>query len=224
MADAKSLKGGILLQTPLRAANGNVYAVAQGPLSIGAAGAHPTVARIPGGAFIEKEVPVSFVKGQHLHYLLGNQDFSTANRIAETINLTFAPDTAIALNASRIKVKIPYSFMNNPVEFVSIIDNLQLNVSTKARVVINERTGTVVFGGDVKISPVAIAHNSVTIQVGNRLNQTGTAERIVGVDSGSTVQELIQTLNLMGVGAADLIIILQEIKNAGALQADLEIM
>lgn len=235
MGDAKSLQGGILLQAPLRGADGNVYAVGQGALSIGGISAggvgggggaqnHATVARIPGGAIVEAEVPTNFTRKNQLEYILKNKDFTTANRIAEIINQNFGVNTSRAINAGRVQISIPYSFQENPVEFVSLTDNLKVLVDQKARVVINERTGTVVFGGNVKISPIAIAHNSLMIQVGNKLNRSGQTENIVEMGNSSTVQELIQTLNLMGLTTSDLIAILQEIKNSGSLQADLEIM
>jgi flagellar P-ring protein precursor FlgI len=234
MGEAKSLQGGILLQTPLRAADGKVYAVAQGSLSIGGiagggmgnnnAGNHPTVAKIPGGAIVENEVATSFMKNSQISWLLKNRDFTTANRIAEIINQKFGDECAKALDAAKISVHVPYSFQDNPVEFVSLVGNLQVLVDQKARVVINERTGTVVFGGNVLISPIAVAHGSLIIQVGNKLNQTGQNEQIVEVNQGSTVQQLVQTLNLMGIKTNQLIAILQEIKNTGALQADLELM
>jgi flagellar P-ring protein FlgI len=225
MGDASSIQGGILIQTPLRGADQRVYAVAQGALSIGGNSKnHKTVAKIPRGAIVEKEVPMQFVEDQTLYYLLNNKDFTTANRVAELVNQTYGEEMAQAINAGKVRIHIPYSFQNNAVEFVSQVDNLKVVVDQKARVVINERTGTVVFGGEVKISAVAIAHNSMMIQVGNQLNTTGSDERIVQVNQGSTVRDLINTLNLMGVETRDLIAIIQEIKNAGALQADLNIL
>lgn len=225
MGDASSLKGGILLQGPLKAANGEIYAVAQGPLSLGGgAGTHPTVATIPGGAIVEKEVPTQFVQNQVLYYLLNNKDFTTALRVSEIINLTYGDSTSKAISAGKIKVNIPYSFQTNPVEFVSLIDHMKVQVDQVAKVVINERTGTVVLGGNVTISPVAIAHKSIIIQVGNKLNKSGADEKIVEVNQGSSVSELVNTLNLMGIKTSDLIAIIQEIKNAGALQAALEVI
>jgi len=229
MGDASSLKGGVLLQTPLKGADGVVYAVAQGPLSIGggelqAASNHRTVAKIPRGAIVENELPMKFVENQHVHYILNNKDFTTAHRIADLVNETWGLGSAKALNSAKVRIKIPYSYQNSPVEFVSQVDNLKVIVDQKARVVINERTGTVVFGGNVKISPVAIAHKQLIINVGNKLNKTGTPETLMSVDNGGTVEDLVNTLNLMGVGTRDLIAIIQEIKNSGALQAELEIL
>ncbi|PCJ19853.1 MAG: flagellar biosynthesis protein FlgA [Candidatus Cloacimonadota bacterium] len=225
MGDASSLAGGILLQAPLKAANGQIYAVAQGSLSLGGGGgAHPTVATIPNGAIVEKEVATQFVQNQVLYYLLKNKDFTTALRVSDIINMTYGENTAKAISAGKIKVNIPYSFQNNPVEFVSLIDHMKVQVDQVAKVIINERTGTVVLGGNVIISPVAIAHKSIIIQVGNQLNKTGTKENLVEVNQGSSITELVNTLNLMGIETQDLIAILQEIKNAGALQASLEII
>lgn len=229
MGDAKSLRGGILLQTPLRGANGTTYAVAQGALSLGGniqqgMPNHQTVARIPGGAVVEAEVPMDFIKNQNVYLALNNPDFTTANRVAEAVNQTFGLGTSIAQNSAKVKIKIPYSFQNNPVEFISRLNSLQVVVDQKAKVVINERTGTVVLGGNVKISPVAIAHGTMIIEVGNKLNRSGSDERVVEVDKGGTVSELVNTLNLMGVNTPSLIAILQEIKKSGALQASLEVL
>ncbi|MCJ8344102.1 flagellar basal body P-ring protein FlgI [bacterium] len=225
MGDASSLKGGILLQAPLKAANGQIYAVAQGPLSLGGGNSsHQTVASIPGGAIVEKEVATQFVQNQALYYLLNNKDFTTALRVSDIINMTYGENTAKALTAGKIKVNIPYSFQSNPVEFVSLIDHMKVQVDQVAKVVINERTGTVVLGGNVIISPVAIAHESIIIQIGNQLNSTGQDEPLVEINQGSSVSELVNTLNLMGISTADLIAIIQEIKNAGALQANLEVL
>ncbi|MBT3784136.1 flagellar basal body P-ring protein FlgI, partial [bacterium] len=226
MGDAGSLKGGVLIQTPLRGADGRIYAVAQGALSVGGstAGNHLNVAKIPRGATVEREVPMNFVNNHTIYYLLRNKDFTTANRMADAINETFGPGAARAQDAGKIEVHIPYSFQDNPVEFISQIDHISILVDQEARVVINERTGTVVFGGTVKISPVAISHKSMAIKVGNELNPINEESHVVNLDKGSTVEELIKTLNLMGVKTEDLIAIIQEIRNAGALQANLEIM
>ena len=164
-------------------------------------------------------------KNQTMAYLLQNKDFTTANRIADSINENFGPGTAIALNAARVEIKLPYSFQRNPIEFISQLDNMNVMVDQIARVIINERTGTVVMGGSVKISPIAIAHKDYTIQISSDPNTANPAEvRNVQINEAGTVGELIKTLNLMGVKAVDLIAILQEIKNAGALQASLEIL
>ena len=227
MGDAQSLEGGILIQTPLRGADGKIYAVAQGALSIGGRGAgnHKYVAKVPRGAIVEREVPMDFIKNQTMAYLLRNKDFTTANRIADSINENFGPGTALALNAARVEIKLPFSFQSNPIEFISQLDNMNIMVDQIARVIINERTGTVVMGGSVKISPIAIAHKDYTIQISSEPNTTNPAEvRNVQINETGTVGELIKTLNLMGVKAIDLIAILQEIKNAGALQASLEIL
>jgi len=230
MGDASSLQGGILVQTPLKGADGLVYAVAQGALSIGGKDPgpgqenHKSVAKIPGGGIVERELPMQFTNGDTLFYLLQNPDFTTANRIADSINQNYGVGTAIAMNSAKIKVKIPYSFQSNPVEYVSLLGGMEVMVDQKARVIINERTGTVVLGGNVKIAPLAIAHGTMMIQVGNPLNRTGTPERVVNMDQASTVQDLVNTLNLMGINTSQLIAIIQEIKNSGALQASLEIL
>ncbi len=233
MGDAGSLQGGILLQTPLKGADGEIYAVAQGALSVGGmaggqaargGGGHQTVARIPNGAIVETALDMPFLKERTLTYILSNGDFATANRVADSVNSRFGNTAALAQDARRIKIQVPYSFQGNPVEFITQLEAMPIMVDQTAKVVINERTGTVVLGGEVKVAPIAVAHRSVMIQIGNPLNKTGSPENIVSVDNGSTVAELVNTLNMMGLKTSDLIAIMQEIANAGALQAHLEVI
>ncbi len=232
VGDAGSLQGGVLLQTPLMGADGQVYAVAQGAVSVGGMaqgggrgqGGHQTVGRIPNGAIVELALPMPFMKDRQIQYVLLNGDFATANQLAESINLRYNQILAQATDSRRVNIRVPYSFQNNPVDFISQLEGMEITVDQMAKVVVNERTGTVILGGEVKVSPIAIAHKSMMIQVGNQLNQTGAPESMVEMKNGSTVSELVNTLNLMGIKTSDLIAILQEIKNSGALQAHLEVI
>ncbi len=257
IGDAKSLQGGILLQTPLKGADGNVYVVAQGPVSVGGfafqtggggAGAQknfPTVGRVVGGGIVENNVKTDFVEGGKIKLLLKNPDFTTASKIARVINEKFNSILADAINPGEVDVNIPLKYKRSPVEFVSILENLKVEPQIKAKVVVNERTGTIVIGEDVKISKVAIAHGniSVAIQETPQVSQPpplsgGTTQTVtqgsvnvaekkahfVMLPGEATVKELVDALNEIGATPQDIISILQAIKEAGALHADLEVM
>ncbi len=255
MDDARSLQGGTLLMTPLRGADGDVYAVAQGPLSIGgfaASGAaanvqknHPTVGSIAGGGIVEKEPPGLGACKANLHLLVRDPDFNTARLIAKGINERF-PATSIALDAGTVQVAIPSIYCLNPMSFVGEIGLLTVTPDAPARVVINERTGTVVAGENVKISTTAVAHGNLVIvtvetpevsqpgefsrggttQVVPR-TQIGVTEektRLIVVPKALTVAELARALNSLGVTPRDLISIFQALKQAGTLHAELIVM
>lgn len=252
IGDARSLQGGYLLQTPLQAANGQIYAVAQGQLSIGGIAArggssrsqnHPTVAMIPNGAIVEQEIPHSHSSGDEIELVLMEPDFSTAARLVETINQAFEQDLAWARDQSTVIVKIPGEYADNSVGMIARLEELPIRPDTKARVVINERTGTVVMGADVRIATVAVSHNNnLSVRVGTYWSQmpeylgdpaagvnfnTGanTAEGSMVLVSGNTnVEDLVNALNAIGASAQDIIAILQAIKAAGALYGDLIIM
>jgi flagellar P-ring protein precursor FlgI len=253
--DATSLQGGTLLMTPLQAPDGQVYAVAQGPITLGGfsaggAGAsvtknHPTVGFISGGALVEREVPNHFAEQQQLVFVLRTPDFSTAMRAAQTINGALGGSYAQAADAATIRMDVPPQHMSRLVEVISHMENLQIQPDVVAKVVINERTGTVVMGENVRISPVAIAHGGLTVQIseepkvsqplplsaGRTVVTPGTevqAQEKKGslaiVGSGVSISEVVKGLNAIGVTPRDLITILQVIKAAGALQAELEIV
>ncbi len=259
IGDATSLANGVLLQTPLQGADGEVYAVAQGPLSTGLGvggrmrrGAPLTVARIPEGAIVEKEVPSTMVEGHKISIILKQPDFTTASRIVEQINSKLAHPYAKAEDAGIIKVNIPGEFKDRIVEFVSLIENISVEPDSRAKVVINERTGTIVAGQDVRISTVAVSHGNISVQIiaqrqitksegssgqifGTRQGNTSTETRTeVTSGEGSTelkiiregvsVYDVVKALNALGVAPKDLIAILQAIKEAGALYADLELI
>jgi len=254
IGDASSLLGGVLLQTPLRGIDCKIYALAQGSLAVGgfsaggeaatAAKNIATVARIPGGAIVERGIPFDFSKQEEITLNLATFDFSTTNQILNRINSSFNAPLASAPNISTVKVKIPERFKNNLIPFLATLENLEINPDTPAKVVVDEKTGTVVLGEHVTISPVAISHGNLHIVV-QELPQVSQPESFsqgettvvprtqLGVKEekknlvllkGATIQELVKGLNAMGATPRDLISILRTLKAAGALQAKLEII
>jgi len=181
MGDAQSLQGGTLLLTPLRGVDRKVYALAQGPLAVGgytaggAAGGgatknHPTVARIARGATVEREIPVTLQGREFLTLLLNNPDFTTAIRVRNSINEKFGQILASTADSGTIQIQVPHNFRNNIVQMIAAIENLQVVPDTKAKVVVNEKTGTVVIGENVRISTVAVAHGNLSIQIKESVN------------------------------------------------------
>lgn len=257
IGDANSLSGGLLLQTPLQAGDGGVYAVAQGQILTGLNAGRRiqdkgllNVARIPNGALIEKEVPSVIVKNSAISIILNRPDFSTAQQTIEVINKEFNSSIAAATDAGTIRVAIPSDYQGNVVGLISQIEGLSVSPDMAARVIINERTGTIVAGKDVRISTVAITHGNISVQVQSKKELTestvlaktyppkgeltsnsdtvniageGTTKMVV-LDEGANLNELVKSLNLLGVSPKDLIAILQAIKEAGALQAELEVI
>jgi len=256
IGDAKSLQGGTLLLTPLKGPDGRVYALAQGPVSIGGFSAggeaatvqknHPTAGKIPEGAIIEKEPPFVLGSGDSIRLFLHRADFSTAYNVAERINEALQGRYADPVDPSSVKVTVPEEYRNNLVGLITKIEELDVKVDSIARVIINERTGTVIIGENVKIAPVAIAHGSLAIQIKEtpEVSQplpfapeqaaTTTVPRtevsakeqkayLVPV-SGVTLGDVVRALNALGVTPRDLISILQALKAAGALRAELEII
>ncbi len=277
IGDAKSLQGGTLLLTPLLGVDRQVYALAQGPILLGGfsvSGAtgtgvqknHPTVATIPKGAIIEREVPFSINGKKELILHLINPDFTTIEKIKEVINRTFGESLARSIDSGSLSITVPESFQNRVSEWIASIERLEVVPDGVSKVVVNERTGTVVMGEHVRISTVAIAHGGLSIQVKERLSVSQPAPFAPGSEKGQTtvvppesgtvvtpggatvvtpetrvsakeeggslvlleggvsLGELIKALNAIGVTPRDLISILQAIKAAGALQADLEII
>lgn len=248
LGDATSLQGGILLVSSLHGLDGQVYAVAQGQVAISGfraqgAGASvsrgvPTLGRIAEGAIVEREVPFAFNSMNSLKLALRNPDFTTARRVAEAINRV-SPNTAEMLDASTVQVRAGSDGM---AQLISRIENLEISVDQPARIVIDESSGTVVMGQDMQISPVAIAQGALTITVTensivsqpNPLSggQTqvvpatqitvddGQGKKVAALDTGNSLRSLVRGLNGLGVSPRDLITILQSIKTAGALQAD----
>ncbi len=225
LGDAKSLKGGTLLITPLKGINGKIYAIAQGAVTVGAGDdGHLQVVRISNGATVEKEIPFKLDGKRKLVLSLFRPDFTTARRIADTINASLGTGIAETIDSSAIKLKIPDNMWKTGVaEFISDIETLSVVPDTKARVVINEKTGTVVIGEDVTISPVAIAHGNLSVIV-NKGEENEGIGKTMQLPGSSTIGELVNGLNSIGASSNDLISILQSIKAAGALQAELEII
>lgn len=262
MANAKSLQGGTLLLTPLKAANQQVFAVAQGPVSIGGflggtggqGGAtvsknHQVAGLVPSGAIIEKELLVDIESWESVSVLLRQPDFTTAIRTAEAIDGVFGKGSAVAVNAGSVKAVIPPAFQGRVVEYIASIEGLDVSVDAAAKVVVNERTGTVVLGEHVRISTCAISHGNLTISVKNTLNVSQPPAPLVGSTSGQTVVtpdvqtevkeqesrllvvddtvtlgDVVRALNAVGVTPRDLVAILSALRSAGSLQAKLEIM
>ncbi|MDR0765176.1 MAG: flagellar basal body P-ring protein FlgI [Synergistaceae bacterium] len=251
MGDANSLEGGVLLQTPLKAANGRVYAVAQGPLTLGgwsASGAAAsakknvvTVGRIPNGAIVEEGVGMNYAGNGMINLLLRNSDFTTAQRVAGAINQKFGT-VAHAPDPGRVSVKVPSSYANSPAAFVASIENMTVRPDAAAKVIVNERTGTIVMGGNVKIGNVSVAHGNLTVRVSEGADvsqpdalsagqtvatpQTDIASneegpQLVELPSTSTVQDLTAAMNAVGVGPRDLVAVLQAMDEAGALHGAL---
>jgi flagellar P-ring protein precursor FlgI len=256
LGDAKSLKGGILVQTPLRGADGRIYAVAQGPVSLGGYGAegpggssettnHLTVGRIPDGALVERQVENILAGEEAFAIVLHRPDFTTAQRVAEAVAAFWGPGFARARDAATIEVLAPDSTLTGTVEFLSHIENLTVLPADRARVVINERTGTIVAGGQIIIHPVAISHGNLSISVeaatgvsqplpysrgetayvtDSQVHTSSGGGQFTVLSQGTTLNEIAGALNAIGVSSRDMIAIFQAIKEAGALQAELVVL
>lgn len=256
IADAKSLQGGTLLMSPMKGPDGKVYALAQGPVSIGGFTGggdnskvqknHPTTGNLPAGVIVEREPKFTLGADGFLKIFLHRPDFTTASGVAARINEAAGQRIASTLDPSAVRVRIPEEYAGRVVEFVTMLENVQAEVDEIARVIINERTGTVVIGENVKIAPVAIAHGNLTIEIKTdyRVSQPlpfspkGAQTVVTPSDrvsvredeaflmpvSGVTLGEIIKGLNALGVTPRDLIAILQALRAAGALRAELEII
>jgi flagellar P-ring protein precursor FlgI len=226
LGDASSLEGGMLLQTPLRAANEEVFAVAQGSVLLGGNGkdSFTTVGRVPNGAIIERDVTADFSTRKMFRLTLHNPDFITAARSVLTINKELGGQYASAKDAGTIDIITPAFYENRGVELMAAVEAIEINPDSKARVVVNERTGTVIIGERVKISKVAISQGSLTVKVQGKNSKETTEEKVAVLDSGVSVGDLVQALNRLGVSPKDLITLLQSIKAAGALHGELEVL
>jgi len=256
IGDAKSIQGGTLLLTPLKGPDGKVYGLAQGPVSIGGFAAegegastqknHPTAGKIPDGIMIEREPLFTLGNGEDIRLFLKKPDFATANNISRKINTTLNGKYASAVDPSSVVMKIPDEYEYNIVSFITEIEKLNVQMDMVAKVIINERTGTVIIGNQVKISPVAIAHGSLSIEILERsevsqpfpfspkgaqttvvprTNISVTEQKAALVEiSGVNLGAVIRALNTLGVTPRDLISILQALKASGALKAELEII
>jgi flagellar P-ring protein precursor FlgI len=230
VGDATSLEGGMLLVTPLKAGDQNVYAVAQGPVSIGSIADgtsknFPTVGRVVNGAFIEKDLDFNFASKKNFRLSLHNPDFTTAARVSALINGELGGKFASARDSGTIDVVVPFNYDGNSVELLARLENIHVNVDTEAKVVLNERTGTIVMGDKITISPVALAHGDLAIEISGQAANAKNAKKDHLVElKGANVSDLVKALNALGVQPKDLTAIFQTLKEIGALQADLEIM
>jgi len=229
IGDAKSLEGGTLLVTPLRAGDQNVYAVAQGSVTLGnvtdGTSTFPTVGRVVHGASIEKDIEVNFALKKSFRLSLNNPDFTTAARVVTLINGDLGGKYASARDSGTVDVVVPFHFEGKTVELLATIENIQVSIDSKAKVVLNERTGTVVMGQNVMISPVAISHGDLSVEVGGTKDKKSKQlKHILEIPNTTSVSDLVKALNTLGVKPKDLTAIFQTIRKAGALQAELEIM
>ena len=262
---AKSLRGGTLLMTPLKGADGETYAIAQGNLVVGGLGVEggdgssiivniPTVGRIPKGATVEKMVESPFLNSDVLVLNLNQSDFSTASRVSEAINEVFGPEVSVPLDSSSIKVRAPIDKAQK-VTFMSLLENVEVQpASPAAKVVVNSRTGTIVIGGDVRVTPAVVTHGSLTVRVKEDVNTTQ-AQNIIAngqnaivaggdvvqtpdsdigfeaetarafiFDTGVELSDIVDAVNNVGASAADLVSILDALRQAGALRAEIVVI
>jgi flagellar P-ring protein FlgI len=256
LGDSKSLQGGTLLVTPLLGADGEVYAVAQGSVAIAGFQAEgeaaritrgvPTVGRIANGALIEREVDFKINAQKSLRLSLRNPDLTTARRIAAAINDYMGADTAEPTDPSTVNINIPARYRGNMIQLLTEVEQLRVEPDQTARIVVDERSGIIVMGKDVRVSTVAVAQGNLTVTISeqpqvsqpNALSNgvttvvprtgvrvdAGDGNKLAMVREGVTLRELVDGLNALGIGPRDLIAILQAIKAAGALQADIEVM
>jgi flagellar P-ring protein FlgI len=225
IGDAVSLAGGTLLLTPLKAGDGEIYAIAEGPIVIGQASGEGaktlTVARVPGGAHIERDFVPTLLKDGQIDLSLRTPDFTTSYRVSQAINQHFRNRIAVPLDPSHIQVRLPEDYQGRLTAFIAELEVLKVDPDQRAVVIVNERTGTVVMGGDVRISDVVVSHNGLSIQVGQ--GKEAKAESVVPMQ-GATIAELVKSLNQMGVKPEDLVSILQSIHASGALKAELRLL
>ena len=255
LGDSKSLQGGTLLVTPLLGADGNVYAVAQGSLAISGFQAEgdaakivrgvPTVGRIANGAIIEREIDFALNRLNQVRLALRNPDFTTAKRIAAAINDFIGIATAEPIDSSTVQINVPQNFTGNVVSLLTEIEQLQIEPDIAAKIIIDERSGIIVMGRDVRVSMVAVAQGNLTVTISEapQVSQPGPFSRgttrvvprtrigvqedgkkLALVREGMSLQQLVDGLNALGIGPRDLISILQAIKASGAIQADIEVM
>ena len=228
IGDASSLAGGTLIQTPLRAADEQTYAVAQGAVLIGASKdkGFLTVGRVPDGAIIEQDVTPDFSTRKMFRLTLHNPDFTTAARVANKVNSDLGGKYATAMDGATIDLVVPNSYQGRGVELLASIESLEVSPDIIAKVVVNEKTGTVVIGDGVRISKVAISHGDLSVKVESTAGgkSKGQDEKISLVQGETSVGDIVNAMNRLGVSPKDLITILQNIKAAGALQGDLEIL
>ena len=254
MGNASNLQGGMLIQSPLRGADGKIYAVAQGPVIVGGSSAQganasrtqntPTAGRVPNGAIVEREVPSDYSMGGQVALLLRDPDYTTAQRIADAINRAYGV-VAYAVDAGRVEINLPGQYVQAPNAFLANMGGIEIEPDTAAKVAINERTGTIVMGGNVRISSVGVAHGNLVVEVADDPNvvqpesfsegQTVVTRRtditvdeeggsMIAMPATTTVRDLVRVMNSLGAKPRDIIEILQAIDKAGALHGELVTM
>jgi flagellar P-ring protein precursor FlgI len=222
IGDASSLAGGTLIVTPLKGGDGKVYAVAHGATSVGglSKGAKfATTARVPSGAIIENEIKSSFNRKKSIRLSLKNSDFTTAARIQKIINTNLGGKFAIAKDSTTVDLIIPEHYKTNVVKLLAIVENFRVVTDQKSRVVINERTGTIVAGGEVQLKEIAISHADLLVEISGAKGKPGSIHHI---KKKTNLNDLVKALNSMGATPEDLISIFQVLKKNGALSADIE--
>ncbi len=247
LGDASSLAGGTLIATPLKGLDGKIYAMAQGPVSIGgfelqggtnrnSQKNHVNVARIPSGATVEKEVKFSLLSKKELSIHLNSPDFTTMSRVVSAVDSMLAGPYATAKDSATVAITVPPKFADNQVALMAALENLNITPDNQAKIIIDERTGTVVMGENVTITEVAIAHGNLSVQVNPAPGQAASQEEnlnitardkenlLVQLDTGVTLGEVVRALNSVGVTTRDLIAIFQSMKASGAIKADLQII
>ena len=255
LGDAKSISGGTLIMTPLKGGDGLVYAVAQGPVltnsfAFGGQAAsaqknHPTAGNVPNGALVERELPNALAGRSTLRLNLNQADFTTASRIAAAINDRFSEQVASTADPGSVALKIPDEYSSKMVDFVAALETIEVRPDSQARVVVNERTGTIVMGENVRLSTVAVSHGSLSLVIKETPQVSQPAplakgetkvvprtdmkveedsRRLLVLQEGASIGEVVRALNVLGVTPRDLIGILQAVRSAGALQAELSII
>ena len=227
IGDASSLAGGTLLVTPMKGGDGNIYGIASGPLSIGGlknGAKFATTGTIPNGAVVEKDVNVNFDKKKSLRLSLNAPDFTTAARIEKTINQELGGKYATAKDATTIDLIVPIHYKRKVVQLMAIIENFKVYSDVTAKIVINERTGTIVAGGDIALNPVAISHGDLTIEVGGAAGGDAKPNSLYYMEKKSTLNELVKSLNALGASPDDLISIFQTLKRNGSLIGEIELI
>ncbi len=256
VGDARSLQGGTLLATPLRGGNGEIYALAQGPLSIGGFGGgtagnsvqvnHLTVGRVPSGALVQVGGGATLGPSDHLLLALRDPDFASASRVAQAINADLGGQAAKLVDPATVSLAVPPEYRSSIPDLMARVGALAIDTDAVARVVINERTGTVVVGGPVRIGPAAVAHGNLSVKITTKydvsqpapLSRTGDTKvvpneqvdvheasaRLVTLEEGTTLESVVRALNALGASPRDIIAIMQALKAAGALRAEIVVL
>lgn len=255
IGDARSLQGGTLIPTPLRAPDGQIVVLGQGPLSIGGFGAgsgetsvqvgHLTVGRVPGGGLVQLSRIAALPTNNELRLSLNEPDFVSAGRVAKAINQELGPGAAHAVDAGVVSVQVPEEYRGSLPDLIARIQPLPVAMDSVARVVINERTGTVVLGGDVRLGPAAVAHGALSVRIATQLDVSQPAPlsqgqttvvpqtevtvdeaeaKLITLEPGATLSDVVRALNLLGATPRDIIAVMQALKAAGALRAEIVIL